>query len=138
MKISNYFTFKEALYLPTWKRVAKKKDGLTSDILNNLKVLFGKMDLVREYFGAPVIVHVAYRPEEYNKLVGGAHNSSHVAGMACDFHVQGVSCDDARARILQDNKLEEWGMRMEDLPGSGWVHLDIRQPAPGRPRFFKP
>lgn len=138
MKISKHFTYKEALYLPAWKRVAKKKDGLTPDIVNNLKTLFDKMDLVREYFGSPIVVHVAYRPEEYNKLIGGAKNSSHVAGMACDFHVKGVSCDEARERIIKDNKLEEWGMRMEDLPGSNWVHLDIRQPAPGRSRFFKP
>lgn len=136
MKISKHFSYKEALYLPTWKRAAKKEDGLTPDILSNLKNLFAKMDLVREYFNAPVAVHVAYRPDEYNRLVGGAKNSSHLYGMACDFHVSGVSCDEVRARILKDNKLEEWGMRMEDLPGSKWVHLDIRAPSPSR--FFKP
>lgn len=136
MKISKHFTYKEALYLPSWKRRAKKKDGFNREVLNSLKVLFEKMDLIRDHFNAPVIVHVAYRPTEYNKLVGGAPKSSHVLGMACDFHVKGVSCDDVRKRLLP--KLEEWGLRMEDLPGSNWVHVDIKQPAPGRPRFFKP
>lgn len=100
------------------------------------------MDLVREYFDRPIIIHVCYRSREYNKLVGGAKSSAHLAinpgEAAVDFHVSGISCDDSREKIIQDKKLEGWGFRMEKLPGSNWIHLDSRKPAEGRPRYFLP
>lgn len=136
--ISKHFTWKEALYLPQWSREATEKDGLTAVHKANLVVLFSKMDEIRGHFGKPVIVHVAYRPEEYNKLVKGASRSSHLEGMAVDFHVSGFKCDEVRAEILKQGLLEKLGMRMEDLPGSSWVHLDIRSVPEGGNRFFKP
>lgn len=141
-KISSHFTFKEALWLPSWNRMGGASDGLDQAVLDRLTNLCNKMDLVREYFGQSVHVHVTWRPAKYNAEIGGAKNSAHCAAAnmdaAMDFHVDGLDCDQARSKILQDNKLEEWGMRMEDLPGSSWVHLDSREPLPGHPRFFKP
>lgn len=137
MKISKHFTYKEALYLPQWKRTAKQSDGLTQEVLDNLKLLFSKMDKLRDFFGKPIIVHVAYRPAEYNRLVGGARGSSHMSGMACDFHVAGLSCDEVRDQILKAGLLDTLQLRMENLPGSNWVHLDTRKPGPSG-RFFKP
>jgi len=136
MSISKYFTWKEALWLPQWKREANASDGLNDEIRSNLEHLFNLMDLVREHFNAPIVVHVAHRPAEYNKLVKGAKNSAHLYGMAVDFHVKGLTCEAVRKTLIP--KLEELGMRMEDLPGSNWVHLDTRAPATKRPRFFKP
>lgn len=137
-QLSNHFTYKEGLWLPQWSRMANASDGLNDEVLSNLKTLFTKMDLVREWVNSPIIVHVTYRPLEYNKLIGGAANSAHVYGMACDFNVANILCDAVRDMIVQHNKLEEWGMRMEKLPGSNWVHLDTREPLPGHNRYFVP
>ena len=152
-QISSHFTYGEALWLPTWGRMGNDTDGLTGDVIARLTFLFQKMDVVRDYFGKPIRVHVAWRPEAYNRLIGGATNSAHRAqvdgsgaelpgnGMeaAVDFDVEGLTCDQARQMILNDNKLEEWGMRMEDNgAGASWIHLDTRQPLPGHQRFFKP
>ena len=133
-KISNYFTFKEAVWLPSWNRAATAEDGYTSEIEENLKNLFSIMDQVREMFGKAVIVHVAYRPALYNKAVGGATHSSHVLGKACDFHVSGLDCDTVRA--ILEPELERLGLRMEKKPGSNWVHLDTSEPNPNR--YFNP
>ena len=118
-------------------------DGLTEEVLNRLKSMAQKMDLVREFLGVPVKMHVAWRPDAYNKLIGGATNSTHraAAGVdaACDFSAKGLTCDEVKKRILDAKKLEEWDLRMEDNgAGASWVHLDTRKPAQGRPRFFKP
>lgn len=134
-KIANYFTVKDALWLPTWGRMSLEKDGLGPIQKANLCVLFYKMDSVRNLFGKPIVVHVSFRSKSYNKEIGGAQNSSHIQGMAVDFHVQGMDCDMARLAIVP--KLEEWGMRCENLKGSSWVHLDIRDPGPGG-RYFIP
>lgn len=142
-KISKFFTYKEFLWLPQWNRMGDASDGLTDEVLDRLKAMAQKMDLVREFLGAPIRVHVAWRPTEYNKLVKGAKASTHLAASgidaAVDFSVKGMTCDEVKKKILDANKLEEWDLRMEDNgAGANWVHLDTRKPAEGRPRFFKP
>jgi uncharacterized protein YcbK (DUF882 family) len=142
-KISQHFTYKEVLWLPSWNRLGNESDGLDDNVLARLKGIAEKMDMVREYFGKPINVHVCWRPVAYNKQIGGATRSAHCASVgieaAMDFDVKGLTCDEVRDIINQNNKLEEWGLRMEDNgKGSNWVHLDTRQPLPGHPRFFKP
>lgn len=135
-KVSKYFTVKEALWLPQWNRMATAADGLDATVKENLIQTFEKMDLIREFLGTPIIVHCAYRPEEYNKLVGGAKNSAHKSGQACDWHAKGVDCDDVRGQLR--HLLEDYNIRMEDLPNSNWVHIDTRAPGASGKRFFKP
>ena len=133
--ISTYFLWKEALWLSTWNRLGEEKDGLSDSIRANLTILFNKMDKIRDLAGLPIVVHCAWRPKEYNTQIGGATNSAHIQGMACDFSARSMICDDLRKLILPH--LEKWNLRMEDNPGSNWVHIDYRQVGPGG-RFFKP
>lgn len=135
-KVSQHFAWREALWLPSWNRAAEEKDGLTQDVLNNLKKTFAWMDLVRNHFGKPVHVHCAYRPVDYNKAIGGALHSQHTLGCAVDFDVTGMSCDDVHKEIIDQGLLETWGLRMEKGT-KGWIHLDSREPGPGG-RYFQP
>jgi len=48
---------------------------------------------LRDYFKKPININSAYRTPQYNKKVGGASNSQHVKGTACDINVQGVTPD---------------------------------------------
>ncbi len=137
-KVSVYFDWRDALFLPQFNRLATEADGVTTEVKANLIVLFSKLDKIREHFNKPIIIHVAYRSPEYNALVKGAPNSAHMKGQAADFHVAGVSCDNVRQDILDNKLLDNLLMRMEDLPCSSWVHLGIDQPLPGHSRFFKP
>ena len=146
-----HFSWREALWLPSWNRAATEDDGLTQEILDNLKNTFKKMDKVREYFGKSISVHVSLRPMKYHKELYAKQNadrkrngleplkvpmgSAHLSGMGVDFHVKGMKCAVARQKILDDGKLEEWGMRMEDIQGE-WIHLDTK-PVISK-RFFKP
>jgi len=134
-KISKYFTLKEALYLPTWNRMATEEDGLNEPVKINLLRLFNKMDEVREFLGKPIYVHVAYRPAEYNALVGGAPMSAHVSGKAADWDCR-EDCDLTREKLLPE--LYRLDMRMENKPKSNWVHLDTAHVRPGANRFFYP
>jgi hypothetical protein len=63
--------------------------------------------------------------------------SPHRTGHAIDFHIVGFEGAEGCAKIRQMllPKLEELGLRMEDLNG-GWVHLD-NLPVVNK-RFFKP
>jgi hypothetical protein len=132
---SLYFTWKEALWLPQWNRAATE-DELTEEIKQNIISTARWMDAIRAFFGAPIVVHCWLRPDEYNKLVGGAKSSMHRLGKAVDFHVKGIKCDAAKQKLLNANMLENLNLRMEDIQGE-WVHLDDRAPGPSG-RFFKP
>ena len=139
-KISEYFTVREAFYLPRWHRLASASDGLTEAHFAAVKrLLTDSIDPIRKLFDCPIVVHVCYRPPEYNRLIGGAKNSAHMAqdgSAAIDFHFVNMGCDYARKLLL--NYLERYGLRMEDRVGSGWIHLDNRPVPPGGRRFFLP
>lgn len=134
--VSKHFSVNDALYLPQWKRLANESDGLNDEVKTNLINLFTKMDVVVDTLGKNPKAHCTYRPEEYNTLVKGAPNSGHKFGQAIDFSMAGLDCDDARKTIILTGLLEKLDMRMEDLPGSNWVHIDTCPVKSNR--FFKP
>lgn len=137
--VSKYFSVHECIFLPSWARMATEEDGLNDEIKDNLIKLCSAMDLVREYFDKPINVHVTYRPEDYNNQVHGAQHSQHKIGLAMDFDVKDLTCKDAIASILADNKLEEWSMRMENNGSDPtWIHLDLKEVIEGHSRYFIP
>lgn len=142
-KISKYFTVEEALLLPSWKVMHIPSNAEKQNIVELAK----KMDKVRELINHPIRVSCWIRPskvnapgtkhhgQDYNAFVKGAKRSAHIEGKAIDWVAPKKNCDDIRAIIVP--KLEEFGLRCEDLPGSNWVHCDDREPINNN-RFFKP
>ena len=155
-KISDHFTVKEAIWLPEWKRLGNlPEDQLTDEIKDNLVTTFKWMDSIREWAGAPINVHLAFRSMAYHldlykrmneKNVANGKpevhipmGSMHLKGKAVDFDISGMSCDDAKQKILDDDKLEKMSLRMEkNGAGAGWVHLDDKAVAAGGNRYFIP
>lgn len=132
--LTKHFTVKDSVYLPKWGRWATPADGFTPAIAQRLLKMFLKLEKIRELLGArPIKVINAYRPPAYNKLVGGAANSYHMKGGAIDFVVIGMDCDMVRNLLIPH--LVDLGLRMEDRPGSDWVHIDDGE---STPKFFKP
>lgn len=129
---AKHFRWQEALWLPRWSiHVFPNKEQI-----ENIIHVASKMELIRSAFGdSPIKIHSWLRPEMYNRLVGGAIQSMHTKGGAVDFSHPHLKCDDIRELLLP--KLSEWKIRVEDNPGSSWVHVDIREPS-GAGRFFKP
>lgn len=146
--ISKFFSVREALWLPTWNKLASAGDGLNKEAEDALVFLFEKMDVVREFIGIPIFVHVAYRPVAYNTEIGGAKDSAHIARAgniaAVDWSSvvvsdmsPGENCDTLRQAI--EPMLEQWGLRCEENPpGSPWIHLDTMPVPEGGHRVFLP
>lgn len=53
--------------------------------------LVEKLQIIREYFKAPVLINSGYRTKTYNTKIGGARSSQHLLGKAADIVVKGVS-----------------------------------------------
>ncbi|HEX8435679.1 glucosaminidase domain-containing protein [Archangium sp.] len=117
---ARYFTWHDALWLPSFGRHANENE-VTPTILSNIARQAKALDRVREHFNKPIVVHCWLRPPAYNKKVGGAKNSAHLRGAATDFHIEGYTADQVRKVLLNDKSI---------YPGAGelkvtWMHLDL-------------
>lgn len=132
---SSFFRWKEALFLKEWQTFALPP---TREIEENIMEVAKRMDLIREHLSRPLIVTSWFRPFHYNKQIGGTRQSQHLIGRACDFVAEGLDCDYVRA-VLQ-HRLEDFNIRMENLPGSSWVHIDVNctENMPRIRRYFSP
>ncbi len=147
-KVSQFFTVKDAIYLPRWDRLAIEDDGLDEHAKAGLVDLFTRVDSVCVWAEANPVVHVSFRPWKYNIKVGGAPQSAHVARKillvnqwipiaATDLHFDGKDCDKIRKELIKSGLLERLKLRMESNMG-GWIHLDNRPLFPGGRRVFSP
>lgn len=133
-KITAHFTVHEAIYLPTWERMANESDGLTEEIKNNLVNLFTIMEKIRDVLGCPINVHCTYRPGPYSVAVGGTIHDVHTLGQAIDLDCNpNMTCDEAKQKLLP--LLESMNLRMEDNGNAPWLHLDAHPVI--HSRFFK-
>lgn len=116
---SKFFTWAEALWLPQVQAYAVPTFEQETNIIKQAAYL----DNVREHFDSPVTVTSWLRPKEYNKMIGGAPSSMHILGLATDFVVKGISCDDVKAE-LRANPLIYPGRG--EIDTTNWVHLDLK------------
>ena len=115
---SKYFTWGEALWLPSVEGYAAPDSAQQS----NISRLAKELDRVREHFGRPMNVHSWLRPERYNQLIGGAKASLHRVGLAVDFSLIGLASSEVQ-KVLSTNK-NLWAYRGE-LGTVTWTHLDL-------------
>lgn len=122
----------EVLWLPQYRMYTHPPDD---QVIANLISIGKRFDMVREILGnEPMSVTSGFRPEAYNKHIKGAKRSAHISGEAIDFQHSKLNAYECRARLLPH--LNDLKIRMEDLPRSNWVHIDLRKPGSGR--YFKP
>jgi len=132
---SRNFIWSEALYLSKWQ-ICVMPDH--EDIYSAIELTAERMQKIRDFIGRPIKITSWFRPLVYNEEIGGAKRSSHLFGMACDFNVKDFTADDVRTLLRP--KLEEFNIRMENLDGANWVHVDINctEKTPIEKRYFKP
>ena len=101
--------------------------------LGELEVTADLMELVRAACGSnPVLISSGYRCPDLNAAVGGASNSAHLYGCACDFTVPafGTPLDICQAI---EPYLAEWGVDQLIYENGSWVHIGRAIP-PSEPR----
>ena len=82
--MAKYFTIGELCKsdVAVEKRIANTPDNTT---IERMQALMEQcLDKVREMWGKPIGVNSGYRSAELNRAVGGAKNSQHLRGEACD------------------------------------------------------
>jgi len=127
-----HFRWKEFLHLPSWEVYCYP----TTQQAENLEDIAAALEEIRKILGnLPMKITSGLRPEIYNEYISGSMYSQHRYGSAADF--QHASYSPNKVRGLLEPHLNDLGIRMENLPGSSWVHIDHREPGRGG-RFFLP
>lgn len=119
-KINNTcFTWGKACYQHRWGFHVWP----TEDQIKNIEKVASVLQKIKDYYPKNEMFITSWlRCKQYNDFIKGAPASKHSLGMAVDFYIAGVSCEDIRK--LLEPKLEELNIRMERGPRS-WVHIDI-------------
>jgi hypothetical protein len=92
---------------------------IPADAKSNLTALVGVvMNPARERFGRPIHINSGYRTEAYNRKIGGAANSQHCKGQACDCCAthEGYSC-------MQDWKKANLEIARAIVKGGNWDQM---------------
>ena len=80
------------------------------------------LETIRAHFDAPVVIHSAYRTQQYNAKVNGAAHSQHCYGMAADISIKGHA--PAEVAAFARTLMPDWG-------GVGvydsFCHIDVRE-----------
>ena len=81
--VGRYFSFYEATRSDASERLGVDNHPSTLQ-LANIRHAAHRLDMVREYVGAPIIVSSWFRSPAVNRAVGGADSSAHMSGFAID------------------------------------------------------
>lgn len=126
MKISKYFTERESTVSATGERL-KIKNIPSRDEKDNILYTASRMDLIREYFGIPLIVLSWFRCKELNTAVKGSKTSAHRFGMAVDVYSTKISSKDIYNKLIEAQAKEI--IQFDQLiyyPKQNFVHIGFK------------
>ena len=118
-KVSKYFTWEEVFV----NRSEEEIKSTTDKILKNAIEHALKMDIVRDYLGAPITVTSWYRSPSSNIRAGGAPKSIHMIGKATDFVIKALKPSEVQKRLLDLYIKEEFVL---EITNGNWTHVDTR------------
>lgn len=98
--------------------------------LEPLRETAAMLQLIRNRFGRPVILHSGFRGEALNTAIGGSSTSQHRKGEAADFHVHGVGLYEVFAWVRDESGLPYGQLILEgSIPDQPtWLHLSLGEP----------
>jgi zinc D-Ala-D-Ala carboxypeptidase len=100
----------------------------TPEAMLNLEQLAATMEKVRNVCGSnPITITSGYRCDALNKACGGASNSAHMFGLACDFIVPAFGSPLNVCKAIEPH-LKEWGIDQLIHEYNDWTHLAISVP----------
>jgi hypothetical protein len=127
--MSEHFALEEFLYSDTAIQYGIQNTP-SWDVVNNLKRIADTMERIRAGAGGlPVQILSGYRCPEVNARVGGATNSAHLYGLACDFIIPSYGSPEKICKAIEPHMIV---LEIDQLiwEFGEWVHLGLSDGPP--------
>ena len=122
MKLSLHFDLNEFVYSETAQRKGIDNYPDNIAITNLLLLCRDVLEPAREEYGKAMIISSGYRCEELNNAVGGAKNSQHMTGCACD-----IVCSEPRRLFEIFKKQGNFDQLLWEHSGkTQWLHVSYK------------
>jgi len=128
---SKYFTFEEMTRSDTAVKHGIKNIPNPEQFENLSNLVVKLLDPLRERFGKPITVNVAFRNKQVNKLVGGVPTSQHCKGEAAD-----ITSSDNKALFELIKKEFEYD-QLIDEKNLSWIHASLKKTGKNRKQVLK-
>lgn len=123
--LTEHFTLEELIHSDKAKLLGIINTPAPS-IVANLRRLAKFNELVRlQLGGVAMVISSGYRCPDLNRAVGGASNSAHLTGLACDFTAPAFGTPMAICQALDKSYLQFDQLIYERSGSAVWVHLGI-------------
>lgn len=124
MQISKNFKLDEFTASTTAKQ-NKIDNSPTKEVENNIILLVNNvLQPLRDYMGISCKINSGYRCPALNKKIGGAANSAHMNGGACDFTFGSKTLNKKAFEWIKQNCKYRQLIDEKDL---SWVHVEYRE-----------
>lgn len=123
-----YFTAAELIRLPNPRWDGERECVPPRDLWENILGTLELANEIRAAWGGPVVVYSGYRPSVYNRLIGGARNSQHMAFRALDLHPRYGLYRDFESlvgRLVEVDRRHNREVGFGRYPESKFVHIDV-------------
>lgn len=87
---------------------------------NLLTLIIECLQPIRDMVNSPIIISSGYRCKQLNDKVGGAKNSGHLKGTACDFTIKGFTPKEGY-EYIKKNKFKYTQLILEK---NQWIHIE--------------
>lgn len=119
MQLTEHFSLAELIRSDYATRHSISNMPTDPQALKHLHLLAAGLERARAVLGKPVVITSGYRSAAVNAGVGGSFTSAHMAGLAADFLVPGMTPREVCLR-LQDHR--EIGFEQLIFEGT-WTHI---------------
>lgn len=121
MMLSQNFSLDEFITSQTAARLGIDNTP-SPQIISNLTILAAKLEEVRSYLNAPIIISSGYRCLQLNSAVGGVSSSAHVQGYAAD-----ILCPQFGNPLAVCTKIKQSGIVFDQLiyEFRSWTHISV-------------
>lgn len=102
----------------------KNNTPVPENLLCNVQILAGQLQLLRDHLGEAIMINSGYRTPAYNKGIGGAPKSQHLQAKAADIVVRSKTPKQLKAiieKLIKDGVMKNGGIGLYP----SFVHYDI-------------
>lgn len=134
MKLTDHFSLEEFEFSST--AIAKGIDNhVPQEYIQSLRTLCERvLEPLRAQVNEPIIISSGYRCPALNKAVGGAANSQHTRGEACDIYLPDTKKLREWFLLLMDGDFDQLIMeRASKTSNHYWIHVSCK-PDPSKNR----